>query len=98
MITRFCVWQVWVSDPHDGFVQGRIIDLTEEGALVQAVKDGRKVTTSFDRLYPAEDNDAKEVDDNCGLMYLNEATLLNNIRLRYQTQHLWYLIHDSSFK
>ena len=94
MITRFCVWQVWVSDPHDGFVQGRIIDLTEEGALVQAVKDGRKVTTSFDRLYPAEDNDAKEVDDNCGLMYLNEATLLNNIRLRYQTQHLWYLILD----
>ena len=73
-------------------MQGRIIDLTEEGALVQAVKDGRKVTTSFDRLYPAEDNDAKEVDDNCGLMYLNEATLLNNIRLRYQTQHLWYLI------
>jgi myosin-6 len=23
------------------------------------------------------------VDDNCGLMYLNEATLLNNIRQRY---------------
>ena len=38
---------------------------------------------SFDRLYPAEDDDTKTVDDNCGLMYLNEATLLNNIRQRY---------------
>ena len=72
-----------MSDPVDGFVLGRIVDLTEEGALVQAL-DGRRppVTTSFDRLYPAEDNDGKDVDDNCGLMYLNEATLLNNIRLR----------------
>ena len=26
----------------------------------------------------------KEVDDNCGLMFLNEATLLNNVRLRYK--------------
>ena len=40
-------------------------------------------TCSFDRLYPAEDDDTKTVDDNCGLMYLNEATLLNNIRQRY---------------
>ena len=38
---------------------------------------------SFDRLYPAEDDDTKTVDDNCGLMYLNEATLLNNIKQRY---------------
>ena len=26
----------------------------------------------------------KDVDDNCGLMFLNEATLLNNVRLRYK--------------
>ena len=43
----------------------------------------RLATCSFDRLYPAEDDDTKTVDDNCGLMYLNEATLLNNIRQRY---------------
>ena len=37
----------------------------------------------FDRLYPAEEDEKKEVEDNCGLMYLNEATLLHNIKLRY---------------
>ena len=26
--------KVWVCDPHEGFVLGRIVDLTEEGALV----------------------------------------------------------------
>ncbi len=36
-----------------------------------------------DRLYPAEDEDNKD-NSNCKLMYLNEATLLNNVKLRYQ--------------
>lgn len=77
--------KVWATDPVEGFVLGRIVDLSEEGAVVQAVHEPSRqpIVTSFDRLYPAEENEKKEVDDNCGLMYLNEATLLNNIRLRY---------------
>ena len=77
--------KVWATDPLEGFVLGRIVDLSEEGAVVEAVHDRSRqpIVTSFDRLYPAEENEKKEVDDNCGLMYLNEATLLNNIRLRY---------------
>jgi myosin-6 len=31
----------------------------------------------------------KDVDDNCGLMNLNEATLLNNIRLRYDRDRIY---------
>ena len=31
----------------------------------------------------AEEEDRKEVDDSCSLMYLNEAALLNNVKLRY---------------
>ena len=30
--------KVWVSEPQDGFVLGQIVDLTEEGALVQPVR------------------------------------------------------------
>ncbi len=82
--------KVWVSDPVEGFVLGRIADLGEEGATVQPYDRGRKpVVASFDRLYPAEDDDAKTVDDNCGLMYLNEATLLNNIRMRYEKDKIY---------
>ena len=75
--------KVWVSDPSEGFVLGQIVDLTDEGACVQPLNRAKgPVVASFDRLYPAEDDEAKEVDDNCGLMYLNEATLLQNIKLR----------------
>ncbi len=82
--------KVWVADPLEGFVLGQIVDLTEEGATVQPFDRARKpVLTSFDRIYPAEDDDNKTVDDNCGLMYLNEATLLNNIRLRYNKDKIY---------
>ena len=76
--------KVWVSEPQEGFVLGQIIDLTDEGAMVQPISSKFKsIQAPFDRLYPAEEDEKKEVDDNCGLMYLNEATLLHNIKLRY---------------
>ena len=84
---------MWVSDPIAGFIRGRIVDLTEEGATVEPVeRTGRNVKpilAPFDRIYPAEDDDTKDVDDNCGLMYLNEATLLNNIKQRYQRDKIY---------
>ena len=46
----------------------------------------------FDRLYPAEEDEKKEVDDNCGLMYLNEATLLHNIKLRYLKDKIYTFV------
>ena len=49
----------------------------------------KPIQASFDRLYPAEENEKKEVDDNCGLMYLNEATLLHNIKLRYNKDKIY---------
>ena len=41
------------------------------------------VTAPTDRVFPCEEYENKDVDDNCALMYLNEANLLQNIRLRY---------------
>lgn len=82
--------KVWVSDPQDGFVLGQIVDLTDDGAVVQPlIKSKSPVEASFDRLYPAEEDESKEVDDNCGLMYLNEATLLQNIKLRYNKDKIY---------
>ena len=82
--------KVWVPDPDEGFVLGQIVDLTEEGALVQPLARSKKpIEASFDRLYPTEDDDTKDVDDNCGLMYLNEATLLQNIKLRYNKDKIY---------
>ena len=58
--------QVWVSHPTDGYQLGQITDLTEDGATVQPLDTKRPpVTVSYDRLYPAEQDDNKDVDDNC---------------------------------
>lgn len=82
--------KVWVSDPVDGFVLGQIVDLTDDGAVVQPlIKSKAPVVASFDRLYPADEDETKVVDDNCGLMYLNEATLLQNIKLRYSKDTIY---------
>ncbi|XP_043204148.1 unconventional myosin-VI-like isoform X1 [Amphibalanus amphitrite] len=76
--------KVWVPHPSDGYQLGQIADLAEDGATVQPLDPKRPaVTVPYDRLYPAEQDDNKDVDDNCALMNLNEATLLNNVRLRY---------------
>ena len=89
---------VWVADPIAGFVRGRIVDLNEDGATVEPVDQTpspghrgkpKPIVASFDRIYPAEDDDSKDVDDNCGLMYLNEATLLNNIKIRYNKDKIY---------
>lgn len=40
-------------------------------------------------MFPAEPDEKKEVDDNCGLMYLNEATLLHNLNLRYMKDKIY---------
>ena len=75
--------KVWVSDGAGAFIQGRIVELSEEGPIVQPFDpDHRCITAGYDQVYPAEEDDNKDVDDNCSLMYLNEATLLNNVRIR----------------
>ena len=50
--------KVWICDPHEGFVLGRIVDLTEDGAMVARLDKSRKEeSVSFDRLYSAESDD-----------------------------------------
>eukprot|EP00091_Calanus_sinicus_P000213 TRINITY_DN10155_c0_g1_i1.p1 TRINITY_DN10155_c0_g1~~TRINITY_DN10155_c0_g1_i1.p1 ORF type:complete len:190 (-),score=57.67 TRINITY_DN10155_c0_g1_i1:241-810(-) len=82
--------KVWVGDPKAGFILGRIVEFADDGPVVQPLDRALKpVLTTYDRMYPAEEEDKKEVDDNCSLMYLNEATLLNNVKLRYAKDKIY---------
>uniref|UniRef100_A0A2P2HZY0 Unconventional myosin-VI-like n=1 Tax=Hirondellea gigas TaxID=1518452 RepID=A0A2P2HZY0_9CRUS len=85
--------KVWVADPMQGFLLGSIIDLNPEGVTVQPAvpqnRNAKPIIVSYDRVYPAEDDESKNVDDNCALMYLNEATLLHNIRIRYNKDKIY---------
>ena len=43
--------KVWLSDPHEGFILGRIVDLTDEGALVEHLEGKRlESTVSFEQV------------------------------------------------
>ncbi|XP_026322263.1 myosin heavy chain 95F [Hyposmocoma kahamanoa] len=80
---------VWVRDPNEGFVLARILELMGEEVDVIPVdnKNPRRVC-SFDDVFPAGDP-TKVVDDNCELMFLNEATLLNNILTLYKKKKIY---------
>ncbi|XP_037294343.1 myosin heavy chain 95F-like [Manduca sexta] len=80
---------VWVRDPNEGFVLARLHELMGEEADVAPLdnKYPRRVC-SFEDIFPAGDP-SKDVDDNCELMFLNEATLLNNILARYKKNKIY---------
>lgn len=102
--------KVWVPDVQKGFVLGKIVDLGTDAITILPVDKGLKeIRCPYERVYPAEDDDSKDVEDNCmyvhkflllflnsfgficqgSLMYLNEATFLNNIALRYKRDHIY---------
>ncbi|XP_076642841.1 myosin heavy chain 95F jaguar isoform X2 [Halictus rubicundus] len=75
--------QVWVRDPQEGFIIGKFVDMVDGDALIMPLDPKYpQRTCPLDEVYPAGEY-TKDVEDNCALMYLNEATLLNNIRTRY---------------
>ncbi|XP_012276593.1 myosin heavy chain 95F isoform X2 [Orussus abietinus] len=75
--------QVWVRDPQEGFIIGKFADMVDGDALIVPLDPKYpQRTCPLDEVYPAGEY-TKDVEDNCALMYLNEATLLNNVRARY---------------
>lgn len=82
--------KVWVVHPTEGYTLGKIVDLGSDTFTVEPFATPRQtITAPFDRVFPAEEYDNKDVDDNCALMYLNEATLLNNLRIRYKKDAIY---------
>lgn len=87
--------KVWVSDSSEGFRLGHIVDLGSDRVSVSL--DGANnnkpgsgpLQVPYESVYPAEDDSEQDYDDNCSLMYLNEATLLNNIRVRFNKNQIY---------
>ncbi|CAF0722956.1 unnamed protein product [Adineta ricciae] len=74
---------VWIRDNEHGFVLGKIADIASDNVTVQVNETKKILVVPYDSVFQAEEYD-KDVDDNCALMYLNEGTLLNNVRRRYK--------------
>lgn len=80
---------VWITDPSDGFRAARIIDFSKSGFTLADLNNLETVNRSYDEVFSCEEDPLKSVEDNCALMHLNEATLLNNCRLRYSNGKIY---------
>ncbi|KAM9842647.1 myosin VIb [Aulostomus maculatus] len=81
---------VWAPHPTDGFQLGIIVDIGADTLTIEPLSQkGKTFLAPMSQVFPAEDDVNKHVDDNCTLMYLNEATLLNNVRVRYNKDHIY---------
>ncbi|XP_015240666.1 PREDICTED: unconventional myosin-VI isoform X1 [Cyprinodon variegatus] len=81
---------VWAPHPTDGFQLGMIVDIGADTLTIEPLNQkGKTLLAPMSQVFPAEDDVNKIVDDNCSLMYLNEATLLNNVRVRYNKDHIY---------
>ncbi|XP_039527470.1 myosin VIa [Pimephales promelas] len=84
---------VWAPHPADGFQLGRIIDISADSLTIEPLNQkGKTFQASVNQVFPAEDDVNKHVEDNCSLMYLNEATLLNNVRVRYSKDKIYTFV------
>nr|CAB3264159.1 unconventional myosin-VI [Phallusia mammillata] len=81
---------VWGPYPEHGFILGTIKDIGSNTITVQPTAANVKpITAPYSQVFPAEPDANKDADDNCALMYLNEATLLHNLRLRYKKDKIY---------
>ncbi|XP_059369302.1 unconventional myosin-VI-like isoform X2 [Carassius carassius] len=84
---------VWAPHPADGFQLGRIIDISSDSLTIEPLNQkGKNFQAPVNQVFPAEDDVNKHVEDNCSLMYLNEATLLNNVRVRYSKDKIYTFV------
>ncbi|XP_058422733.1 unconventional myosin-VI isoform X1 [Diceros bicornis minor] len=81
---------VWAPHPTDGFQMGNIVDIGPDSLTIEPLNQkGKTFLALINQVFPAEEDNKKDVEDNCSLMYLNEATLLHNIKVRYSKDRIY---------
>ncbi|XP_069830766.1 unconventional myosin-VI isoform X5 [Dendropsophus ebraccatus] len=81
---------VWAPHPTDGFQLGNIVDIGPDSLTIEPINQkGKTFLAPINQVFPAEEDTSKHVEDNCSLMYLNEATLLHNIKVRYSKDKIY---------
>ncbi|CAM4533743.1 unconventional myosin-VI isoform X1 [Caretta caretta] len=81
---------VWAPHPTDGFQMGNIVDIGPDSLTIEPLNQkGKTFLAVINQVFPAEEDSKKDVEDNCSLMYLNEATLLHNIKVRYGKDRIY---------
>ncbi|KAF5353873.1 hypothetical protein D9756_007302 [Leucocoprinus leucothites] len=74
--------QVWVPDIKEGYLAGLVLSEDEEAAVVE-LEGGEVRRVPFDSLFKMNPPKFDRVEDIADLTFLNEASVVHNLRLRY---------------
>lgn len=80
---------IWARDSQAGYIQGRISEIGAHEYEVQPVDSKLPKRNCILEDIFASCEAVSDHDDNCELMFLNEATLLDNIKNRYYKDKIY---------
>jgi myosin heavy subunit len=78
---------VWVPDKQEAFVLGHVVSRTEKQVVVTV--DGMEKTVKSKDAMEVNPSSQDGVADNTELMYLNDAALLHNLKVRYMDDQIY---------
>ncbi|KAJ2783688.1 class II myosin [Coemansia interrupta] len=75
----------WVWVPHDkeGYIAGYVVKEESDNIVVVHLMTGRDITVNLDDTYKVNPPKFEKVDDMADLGYLNEASVVHNLKQRY---------------
>jgi myosin heavy chain 9/10/11/14 len=76
---------VWIEDAREGYRLATVASVATAGSAT--LSDGR--TVPWSALLPANPPSMDRVADNTQMMFLNEATLLHNLRSRFAADEMY---------
>ncbi|KAI6235171.1 hypothetical protein M3Y95_00022900 [Aphelenchoides besseyi] len=74
----------WIADPTDAFVIGKVED-EAEGKVTVVLPDGGKKTLNREEVQEINPPKFEKTEDMANLTFLNEASVLHNLRQRYHS-------------
>lgn len=74
---------IWIPHDTEGFIKGRLLEKKEDDSVVEIIETGQRVTLPSADTQAMNPPKFSKVDDMASLSYLNEASVLNNLKERY---------------
>ena len=80
---------VWLQDPQQAFVKGWVVEELEGDQLLVQCEDGSQRQISSDAVDKVNPAKFDKADDMAELTHLNEASVVHNLKLRYQSDLIY---------
>jgi myosin heavy chain 9/10/11/14 len=80
---------VWLRDSEKAFIRGWVADELEDGQLLVQCDDGSQRASSPDAVDKVNPAKFDKADDMAELTHLNEASVVHNLHMRYQSDLIY---------